>query len=259
MIYITSVRHNWPNPPGFRLNRPNGHPDYTFVHFTTSVEISLNGNTATCPEHACILYNPKTPQHFSCPNGMRHDWFHFVNVPQHFFDELNIPTDTLIFPKQWSYITDIVEEIENEFYAKRDHNEPLIDLKIQELFIRLSRSLKSKYSEATVTKFTLELRRLRTEIENNLSLDWTVEKMAENLMLSPSRFAHLYHTFYGTSPIDDLIRMRIHFAQDALAFTQSSICEIANSLGYHNVTHFCRQFHKITGISPTRYRKLFSE
>ena len=39
-------------------------------------------------------------------------------------------------------------------------------------------------------------------------------------MLSPSRFAHLYHAFYGTTPIDDLIRMRISAAQNALSFTQ---------------------------------------
>jgi len=170
---------------------------------------------------------------------------------------LNIPADILIFPKQWSFITDIVEEIENEFYAKRDYNEHLIDLKINELLIKLSRSLKGKYSEKIDTKFTSELRQLRTEIAKDLSYDWTVEKMAAGLMLSQSRFAHLYHTFYGTTPIDDLIRMRIHAAQNALAFTQSSICEIANSLGYRNVTHFCRQFHKVVGISPTQYRKTF--
>jgi len=255
LINITSVRHNWPNPPGFCLNRPNGHPDYTLVHFTTSVDLQLNGNTLTVPEHACIIYSPPTPQHFSCPQGMIHDWFHFTGMSKQFFDELDIPIDILIFPKQWSFITDIVEEIENEFYAQRDYNERLIDLKVNELFIRLSRALKGKYSEITDKKFTSELRKLRTEIAQNLSHDWTVAEMSGKLMLSPSRFSHLYHTFYGTTPIDDLIRMRINTAQTALAFTQSSICEISYSLGYRNTTHFCRQFRQFTGMSPSEYRK----
>ena len=255
MIRITSVRHNWPNPPGFRLNRPFGHSDYTFVHFTTSVELYLGDTPLTVPEHACILYKPQTPQHFLCPHGMIHDWFHFTNVPQSLFDALNIPTDTLIFPKQWSFITDTVEEIENEFYAQREHHEYLIDAKIKELFVRLSRALKAKYSETFDQKFTSELRRLRSTIAQNLSFNWTVAEMASKLMLSPSRFAHLYHAFYGTTPIDDLIRMRISAAQNALSFTQTPICEIADSLGYRNVTHFCRQFHKIVGTSPSQYRK----
>lgn len=186
---------------------------------------------------------------------MIHDWFHFNGALLHPLDELDIPTDILIFPKQWSFITDTVEEIENEFYAKRDYNEYLIDLKVNELFIRLSRSLKDKYSEIIDKKFSSELRQLRTEIAQNLSHDWTVREMANKLMLSQSRFAHLYHAFYGTTPIDDLIRMRINTAQNALAFTQSSICEIAYSLGYRNITHFCRQFRKMIGISPSQYRK----
>ena len=255
MINITSVRHNWPNPPGFCLNRPNGHKDYTFVHFTKSVDLRLNGITVTVPEHACIIYCPSTPQHFSCPRGMIHDWFHFIGVSKALFDGLNIPTDILIFPKQWSFITETVEEIENEFYAKRDYGGRLIDLKVNELFIRLSRSLEGTYSEITDKKFTSELRKLRTEIAQNLSHAWTVAEMANKLMLSQSRFSHLYHSFYGTTPVDDLIRMRIGAAQTALAFTTSSIAEIAYSLGYRNTTHFCRQFHKFTGISPSEYRK----
>ena len=255
MISITSVRHNWPNPPGFSLNRPKGHPDYTFVHFTTSVELFLNGKAITVPEHACILYSPPTPQHFSCSHGMIHDWFHFKGVTGQLFEDLDIPTDVLIFPKQWSFITAIVEEIENEFYAKRDYNEKLIDLKVNELLVKLNRSLKGKYSEITDSKFTSELRQLRTEIAHNLSHCWTVEEMASRLMLSQSRFAHIYQNFYGTTPIDDLICMRIHSAQTSLAFTQSTICEIAYSLGYRNTTHFCRQFKQITGTSPSQYRK----
>jgi AraC-like DNA-binding protein len=186
---------------------------------------------------------------------MIHDWFHFVDVPSGLFDTLDIPTDTLLFPKHWSFITDMVEEIENEFYAQREHHEYLIDSKIKELFVRLSRALKSKYSESFDQKFTSELRQLRGTIAQNLSHDWTVAEMASMLMLSPSRFAHLYHAFYGTTPIDDLIRMRISAAQNALSFTPLSICEIADSLGYRNVTHFCRQFHKMVGVSPSQYRK----
>jgi len=255
LIRITSVRHNWPNPPGFHLDRPCGHPDYTFVHFATEVELELDGSTVTVPEHACILYKPQTPQRFHCPHGMIHDWFHFTNIPPNLFDEFGISTDVLIFPKQWTFLTDLIAEIENEFFAKRACHEHLIDSLVKELFIRLSRALNSDYSEVLNEKFTPELRQLRAMISQNLSHDWTVAEMASKLMLSPSRFAHLYHAFYGTTPIDDLIRMRIHAAQNALAFTQSSICEIADSVGYRNITHFCRQFHKIVGISPSQYRK----
>ena len=255
MISITSVRHSWPNPPGFYLSRSKGHPDYTFVHFITSVKLHLNGKIVIAPDHACIIYKPSTPQYFTCPDGMIHDWIHFSGVSEQLFDDLDIPTDELIFPKQWSFITDIIEEIENEFFARRDHNERLMDLKVNEMLIRLSRALKGDYSETIDQKFTSDLRQLRTNIAQNLSHSWTIAEMANKLMLSQSRFAHLYHSFYGISPIDDLIHMRISAAQNALTFTESSIHEIAYSLGYRNITHFSRQFRQSTGLSPSQYRK----
>lgn len=255
MIQITSVRHDWPNPPGYRLKRQNGHPDYTFVHFTTSVKLYLNGEEITVPEHACIIYLPGTPQHFYCPKGMIHDWFHFTNAPMELLKSLDMPTDVLIYPKQWSIITNLVEEIENEFYAQKEHNEYLIDLKVNELLIKLSRSVKNKYPEIKDNKLTSDLRRVRSKIMQHLSDDWTVAKMATELPLSPSRFAHIYKAFYGTSPMDDLIRARIEAAKNALSSTELTVCEISNSLGYGNVTHFNRQFHKIIGVSPSQYRK----
>ncbi|MBR3864070.1 MAG: helix-turn-helix transcriptional regulator [Clostridia bacterium] len=255
MINITSIRHTWPSPPGFCLNRPNGHPDYTFVHFITSVELRLNGKSVIAPEHSCIIYKPSTPQYFLCPKGMLHDWFHFNGVSEQLFSDLDIPTDVLILPKQWSFITELVEEIETEFYGKRNYSEPLIDLKINELFIKIGRALKGEYSKITDKEITYALRQLRIEISQNLSQDWTVSKMARKLMLSQSRFAHIYQNFYGTTPIEDVIRMRILSAKNALEFTQSTICEISYSLGYRNTTHFCRQFRQFVGISPSQYRK----
>ena len=255
MINITSIRHAWPNPPGFHLKRHDGHPDYTFVHFTTSVELYLNNETISVPEHACIVYTPGTPQYFYCPDGMIHDWIHFNNVPSDFFEKYDIPTDVLIYPKQWAFITELVEELENEFFARREYGNKLIDLKIGELFIKLNRSIKNKYGEMADPKLAANLRQLRAEIMQDLSHDWTVAEMASKFMLSQSRFAHIYNTFYGTTPIDDLIRIRINAAQDSLTFTNNTVCEIADSLGYRNTTHFCRQFKKFVGVSPSEYRK----
>ena len=255
MISISSLRHSWHNPSGFRLLRPEGRSDYTFVHFTTSVVLYIGESAVEIPEHACIIYSPKTPQHFYCPNGIIHDWIHFTNAPNGFLSSLNIPTDALFYPKKWSFITDIVEEMENEFYAKRDCCERLLDLKFTELFIKISRCLGEDSLKEIDKKSVSELRLLRARVAKSLNLDWTVEKMAKELALSKSRFSHLYHAFYATSPIDDLIRMKISASKSALAFTQNPITEIAFSLGYKNATHFSRQFQKHVGISPSQYRK----
>ena len=255
MIHITNVRHAWPNPPGFMLDRPHGHRDYTFLHFITSVEFRLDGTVTTIPEHSCIIYRPGTPQYFSCPQGMLHDWFHFSSVSQDLFDWLDLPTDVLLFPKQWEFISDLTIEIENEFMAKKELSAHMIDAKATELFVRLSRTLKMQQTEVVNQATHAEFRKLRSKIIHSLSYNWTVAEMANELHLSKSRFSHLYRSLYGTSPIDDLIRARIDSAKSALKYTNYTIYEIAESLGYLNTTHFCRQFRQLVGVSPFQYRK----
>lgn len=257
MLQINSVRHDWPNPPGFCLNRQNGRSDYTFVHFSTSVDLQIGGETIAVPEHSCIVYNPETPQHFSCPNGMLHDWFHFINVPLDFFEILGIPTDILFRPNQWIFITAIVEEIENEFYRARQYSEELIDIKIKELFIKLSQALKNQPQISIGEETVFRFRNLRKEVMQSLSHNWTVSEMASRLYLSPSRFSHIYKSIYATTPVDDLIHARIDNAKNALLFTDKTIEDIASDLGYNHASHFCRQFSQYTGIAPSKYKKSF--
>ena len=84
-MIITKIRHKWPNPPGYCLNRVNGHQDYSFVHFTSGVKMLSDGKELDVPEHTCIIYRPQTPQFFYCYEGMIHDWFHFKGVSDDFF------------------------------------------------------------------------------------------------------------------------------------------------------------------------------
>lgn len=254
-MIITNVRHEWPNRAGFCLNRENGHVDYSFVHFTTGVSIRLGGVEVDVPEHTCIIWRPGTPQYFYCENGMIHDWFHFKGVSEELFLSIGLPLDTLFHPKQSYFITDLVQEIESEYFAQRGGSEDMMDLKARELFIKLARSIGDDGTEAVDRDVLIRFRSLRKRMMQDLSHHWSVGEMARELSFSESRFYSLYRSFYGTSPIDDLIRARIDSAKSALLFTDHTVFEIAESLGYASVTHFCRQFRGHTGMTPVEYRK----
>lgn len=255
MPTLTGIRHAWPEQEGFCLKREYGHPDYSFVHFFTSVEITLNGTAAAPPNHTCLIYRPGTPQYFIARQPLVHDWFHFSNVPDSLFRRLNLPLDTLLYPQQAGFITPLVQEMESEYFARRFESSELISLKMTELFIKLSRSLTDEYTVVIDSPTSECLRRLRSEVLLSLNHPWTVAEMAARIPLSESRFYTVYRSFYGTSPMDDLIRARMDAAKNALLFTEQTISSIADSLGYNNLPHFIRQFRKFTGMSPSVYRR----
>ncbi len=83
--------------------------------------------------------------------------------------------------------------------------------------------------------------------------------MARELHLSSGYLQALYKTMFGSSCMEDVILQRLKNAQDQLVSTSKSVREIAEDCGYNNVEHFCRQFRKFLGLSPSRYRREHAE
>jgi len=252
MLILTGIRYAWPETAVFIVDRKKGRPDYSFVHFIRPAEVTFAGQTITVAPHTCILWRPGTPQHYGGRSPLLHDWFHFKGeLPE----SLAVPADTLLYPRRTDFIAEIVREMETEFFAHRDGGEQLIDLKIRELFLKLSREL-DVGERIHVDQTTVEnLQNLREIMFRRLYQPWTAAEMANRMGLGLSRFYEVYRSVYGTAPIDDLIRARVDAACQLLLDTTRSVADIAESLGYTNVSHFIRQFKQITGQTPARYRR----
>ncbi|MBQ6947485.1 MAG: helix-turn-helix transcriptional regulator [Clostridia bacterium] len=251
MIAITQVCYAQRREPPFEIDRKHGYTEYSFVHFSTGIQTKLNGKTVSLPPHTCIIWETGTPQYFTTDVAMVHDWFHFTIEDESIFEQLNLPLNQWLFPKKWHFISEIVQEIQDEFFSEKPQRAELMGLKAKELFIKLSRFPENASDDSVANR----LRRLRNQMLGSLDHSWTVEELAAELSLSPSRFHALYHAQYGTSPIDDLVHARIEMAQYELIATDHSVREIAEALGYSNITHFSRQFKAYVGMSPLQYRK----
>ncbi|MGN1052900.1 MAG: helix-turn-helix domain-containing protein, partial [Candidatus Scatosoma sp.] len=252
---ISALRHFYPEQSGFTINRKNGHEQYTFLHFSTTVEIAIGGELVRARPHACVIFQPHTPQYFHATEPLVHDWIHFSSVPEQYFESLSLQTDTLYYPKSAEFITELTREMEENFFAKNIAREELLQLKLRELFIRLSRAVYTEHDLTLDEEQTARLYAVRREMFLRLNEPWTVEKMAKRCGVSASRFFALYRSLFKTSPINDLIIARINNAKNALAESGASVKTVALNAGYENVTHFVRQFRQFTGMTPGEYRR----
>lgn len=254
MFNTTYLRHAYSEPAGFTITRNNGHNDHTFLHFFGSVKLLVNGEIITTAPHACILYPSGEPQYFLSPERLTHDWIHFKgDLTQ--LSSLGFSPNKIYYASRPELITKLTQEIELETRFSFSCKSEMIDLKLKELFIYLSRESNGE-SLPQLNDDTKELmRNLRGDIFTNPCDYKTVSDMAKKVCLSESRFYFLYKSLFGVSPIKDLIEVKINSAQNALLSTDYSVTKIAESLGYNGVAHFIRQFKKETGISPSAYRK----
>lgn len=93
-------------------------------------------------------------------------------------------------------------------------------------------------------------------LQSNHSADCTVEKLAELCFLSPSRFHFLFQKHTGYSPIVYKNKLLIQEASQTLLLEKNrSIESISEQYGFESAIYFRRLFKKITGKTPSAFRK----
>lgn len=252
---VVSARHRWSEAAGFTINRPSGIEHFTLLHFFGSVRLRIGDGASVCtrPE-ACVLFAPHTRQWFCSETPLLHDWMHLNACAADLVRRYGVPVDTLLYPGDCAFITSGICEIELEINSSRAHRAELADAAAEMLLIRLSRACSSAAEARAVNpELGALLHRFRSGLFARLGEAWTVERMAEEMHMSPSRFYALYKAQFDVSPMNDLIQARIDAAKSALTGQDISISEVAERLGYANATHFSRQFRQRTGISPRGY------
>jgi transcriptional regulator GlxA family with amidase domain len=96
---------------------------------------------------------------------------------------------------------------------------------------------------------------LEQTLRENLSHQWTVEEMAVMVGMGTTLFNERVKKYSGFSPINYLINIRISEAIKLLKKKDISLTDIALDTGFYSSQHFSTTFKKLTGYSPSEFRK----
>lgn len=92
-------------------------------------------------------------------------------------------------------------------------------------------------------------------IQRNYQNNVTVREIADYLSLNRSYLTELFVKHIHISPQQFLMQYRITKATELLKNTDLTVENVAYSCGYANGLSFSKAFKKVTGRSPTEYRK----
>lgn len=287
MLEIDFIGYDGTHPAGFVYGLPKGHDSYLLLLTSTPVEISLSENeyapvdanpaimqpasdalhhsfagTASSvsmhfhryPAGTAILYTPGSNVLYrACEGSYVNDWIRFRS-DESFAEQLPLKNH----PFQVSdaeYCHDLFKLMTWESTLGSPESSDVLSHLLKALFLKLSESC----SRPTSNPHEQEMLDLRRRIYNHPELSWSVNSMSQELHLSCGYLQALYKDMFGISCMEDVILQRLKHAQDQLVATSKPILEIAEDCGYNNVEHFCRQFRKFLGISPSRYRREHAE
>ena len=92
-------------------------------------------------------------------------------------------------------------------------------------------------------------------IRNNYSYDIKIADIARHIGIDRTYLYKLFEERYRCSPQGYLIRCRLDAASRLLTRSDAGIAEIALSCGFRDVPSFYKQFEKVYGETPARYRR----
>jgi AraC-like DNA-binding protein len=92
-------------------------------------------------------------------------------------------------------------------------------------------------------------------VEASLGQDVSLYDMADLAGLSIARFSHAFKARYGVAPYQYLLMRRIERAKSLLRTTEEPVTSIGAAVGFVNPARFGQAFRRVTGVSPSQYRK----
>jgi len=145
---------------------------------------------------------------------------------------------------------DLYTELANQEIGYSTRVNHLID----HLFILITRQLTRQNNSGR--DFPQTFLKLEQRLRKNLSHQWAVEEMAALVGLGTTAFNEKVKNYSGFSPLNYLINIRISEAIKLLKRQDRNITDIALDTGFYSSQHFSTTFKKLTGYTPSEFRKI---
>nr|WP_218868642.1 helix-turn-helix transcriptional regulator [Pseudoclavibacter chungangensis] len=85
---------------------------------------------------------------------------------------------------------------------------------------------------------------------------WTLEELAAEVHLSPSRLSSVFVEAYGKTPLAFLTMIRAENLAKYLRETDLTVTAAMQRVGWHSRSHATKLFHQYVGLTPGDYRRL---
>lgn len=151
----------------------------------------------------------------------------------------------------WLEETGSISLNRNDWIALADNSamEPWFET-LETLLVKLPRSAATMYEGLHP-----DIQKAVEFIYQHLGENITLTRVAEHIHMNASYLSHLFKEATGDNFLDFVTLQRIGKAKEYLASSKFKNYELAEKIGFISYPHFCTVFKKMTGLTPSEYKK----
>jgi len=245
-------------PAGVQMERGPGFPHWTAGFLLAgSIETAFADRTIRLGRRTGAILPPNTPYEFTTRKRKNEVWMIFDPRPRlleglRTSGGISEPFSVAFQNSEtWAAVRAGLDDLVRWWGATPPHL--LLAENAMEKVLLLARWEHDQQHQSTPDE---RIGRVLALINDQLGEELFVETLAEEAGLSPSRFAHLFRERMGVTPMNFLESRRMEQAKQLLLTTDLPVQEVALNIGFPNAQHFSTRFRKLTGQSPSAFRKI---
>ncbi|MDQ7729459.1 helix-turn-helix domain-containing protein [Halomonas sp. SpR8] len=250
--------------------RPHRHADLVHILFIShgSVELELEGTGHQLQSPSAIvvpamaihgfLFSPDVEGHIITLAKPLADHLHALMGESSTLKKADFYP--LLQPNQTDKIATLVAQIDQEYRQPAPGRNRLLEALIQALVVELSRlyaytgSTAKRYGPRQSDKGRQHLEHYQALIEAQYREQPSIEKLAEQIGVSSAHLNLLCRQLAGRSALQLLHERLLLEAKRQLTYTNMTIGQVSDSLGFSEPAYFTRFFKRNTALSPRDFR-----
>ena len=149
----------------------------------------------------------------------------------------------------------LCSQIYKTYTATGMENAELINLYLKTVLCHMKKGVILSTNAHTDSSESMIEQAVRYINTNIFERQLTVGDVSRIFNISPEHFSRSFKKKIGTAPVQYMNEMRVAEAKRLLSEKDLSVKEISAKLFYTDSFYFSKQFRKITGYSPSEYRR----
>lgn len=234
------------------VDRPRGTDDWLLMFFHQATEIGVDQSRVRSEPGSLVIWRPRSPHLYGrIGQGWNHSWIHAQGtLLERLVAELELPVDRPISGIDAAWIERCVHDIHREISGHVSPDATIVANALHTFLRQVARARRP--AEGPAVPATLLA--VRRHLESHFAEPTGLEELARRAELSPNHFCGEFRRWFGASPIDFLIRLRLERARLLLRDRSESIAAVAKAVGYDDPHYFTKLVRRRFGCPPSALR-----
>ncbi len=156
--------------------------------------------------------------------------------------------------KLFSLLSVLEAEYENK---QSPYYEIVRDSLMRSILIILARKLRQSDEAGQAPSYSDSVESILLYVKKNIYFPSKlgIAELAEKFNMAPNYISVFFKKQVGQSIKQYITNYRFGLIEARLTYSKLTLSEIANEFSFTDESHFCRQFKKYSGVTPTEFRK----